>query len=101
MNKPTLATLKSFINREWKNNNLYIKQKSNFDGMTDCVQDVEDTFEKAVPSDSSRENTLGFRKVYIVRGGRDYITVYSENDYSGYEVSNCCGSFIVAKRLFI
>lgn len=44
MAKITRSTIKSFIKNNF--NNLYIKTKSRFDGMSDCLESVDDGFNK-------------------------------------------------------
>ena len=93
MKKPTLATLKSFIAKNRPN--LHIDVKSAFDGMTDCIeQNANSQFKLASKSDGYK-NTLGINGVWVVFGG-DFIRPFSENGFTGYSVSNCCGKFVVA-----
>ena len=92
MKKPTLATLKSFINKN--QSNLCINVQSVFDGMIDGVQQYTNSrFVPATKSDGYK-NTLGINGVWVVGG--DYIRPFEENGFTGYTVSNCCGSFVVA-----
>ena len=63
--------------------------------MTDCVEAVQDDFHKAV-KDERHENTLGVAGAWFVGGSRDYFREYSEGGFKGYEVSNCCGRFVLA-----
>lgn len=101
MNKPTLATLKSFIKREFKNGNLYSMVKSSFDGMVDCVTPVNSDWKKAADLDLTKPNTLGISGLWLVGSSRDHITDYADSDFIGYQVSNSCGVSIVAmKRLY-
>jgi hypothetical protein len=93
---PTLTTIKSFIR---KNPDLYINNLSNFDGMVDCVMPCEDRgFRKATAPDQgyNHENKLGIQGAWFVFGSRDYIRSYDDDRFSGYEISNCCGHFILA-----
>ncbi len=101
MKKITRATLKSFIARELKNKNLYIKEKSRFDGMVDCVMPVENNnFTQAVQIKEETVYNLGIAGAWFVGNSRDYFTAWADENFIGYEVSNCCGSFILAmKRL--
>lgn len=100
MTKPTLATLKSFIRREVKNHNLYVNQKSSFDGMVDCVMPTEGGWSKVEKIDETNKNTLGIRGLWLVNQSRDLISPYADENYIGYEVYNCCGSSLIAiKRL--
>ena len=76
--------------------NLYIKVKADFNGMTDCVESVEDDFHK-VMKDDRIHNTLGIAGAWFVDGsGRNFFREYNDNSFKGYEVSNCCGRFILA-----
>ena len=95
MNKKiTLATIKSFIK---KNTELYIKNESNFDGMVDCVMPNKDVaFTKAERKDWCSDNTLGIIGAWFVRNSRDSFSIYEDDQYTGYKVYNCCGSFILA-----
>jgi len=100
MKKPTLATLKSFIKREHKNGNLYIKQTSTFDGMVDCNMPVKEDYRKVEGIDMENKNTLGIRGLWLAGSSRDYITPYADDNFIGYEVDNCANSAIIAmKRL--
>ena len=98
MNKPTVATLKSFIrkNRE----NLLVKCRAEFDGMIDGLQwNKGAEFQPATPSDQVFENNLGIRGVWLVGRSRDYLTPFDNDGFKGFKVSNCCGSFEVAVRV--
>tara|TARA_R110002020_G_scaffold472206_1_gene699969 strand:- start:318 stop:614 length:297 start_codon:yes stop_codon:yes gene_type:complete len=95
MKKATRATLKSFIKKNRAE--LLIKVGSTFDGMVDCVMPVEDNdFSPALDTDRCTSNTLGVHGVWLVLGGRDYITRIETDDLVGLRVSNCCGDFSVA-----
>ena len=97
MAKITKATIKSFVkkNRE----NLYIWEKSRFDGMYDCVMQTQSTkFSKAQNLDSSimLNNTLGISGLWLVGGSKNSFYHYEDDNFIGIEVYNCCGSSIVA-----
>jgi len=92
MRKPTLATLKSFIKRNDKN--LYIKVKSSFDGMVDCVMPVEDEFRKVESINMENKYTLGIQGAWLVGGSRNYIKAIED----GYEVYNCCGTWQIITK---
>jgi len=99
--KITRATIKSFILREMKNKNLYVKVKSSFDGMTDCVQDVKDEFRKVEKIDFDDKYTLGIIGLWLVGSSRDYFTEWSDDNFIGYKIYNSCGTSILAmKRLY-
>ena len=96
--KVTRSTIKSFIKREMARDNLYIKYKTNFDGMVDCVMPVNDSaFRRATASPSDNSNyTLGVVGAWFVGGSRDYFSPFADDSHIGYEVYNSCGSFILA-----
>ncbi|MDD2475838.1 MAG: hypothetical protein PHI32_08000 [Dysgonamonadaceae bacterium] len=94
MKKITRATFKSFIRKA--GDNLLIKVVSEFNGMVDGVEQVEDSFDKATKTDSNVKNTLGFVGIWLVGSSRDYFTHFEDNNYIGIEYSNCCGSGIIA-----
>ena len=98
MSKPTLATLKSFIKKNGAS--LFIQKKSDFDGMVDGVVYNRDA--KFVPVELNAphvENTLGVKGVWVVRGSRDHITPFKQGNFEGFSVDNCCGSFVLAKKV--
>lgn len=95
--KITRATFKSFINKN--RDKLYVRVDGRFDGMTDCVQRNNNAaFFPAKDTDLSHENTLGVQGVWLVNGSRDRYSEFKGHGYTGIEVYNCCGSFIVAIR---
>jgi len=99
--KITRTTIKSFIKREEKNGNLYVKVKSSFDGMIDCVSQVEDEFRKVENVDFSKEYDFDIKGLWLVGSSRDYFTEFADDNYIGYKISNCCGVSIIAmKRLY-
>jgi len=104
--KITRNTIKAFI--RYARQDLYLKKLSTFDGMTDSVGPVADNdWNKAeiLPmNDWNDVNTLGIKGAWFVgpHGSKDYFeafsTGYGDDDYFGYKVSNCCGSFIIAVK---
>lgn len=96
--KITRATFKSFVNKN--RDNLFILNKSDFDGMQDCVSACENRIpRKAEPKPDSgycSENTLGINGIWLVLDSRDWFNPYEDATFKGIEVSNCCGNFIVA-----
>ena len=91
---PTLTTIKSFIR---KNQALYISTKSSFDGMVDCVMPCDDkSFTLARAAEYWTKNNMGIVGAWFVLDSRDYISEYEDDQFKGYEVYNCCGSFILA-----
>jgi hypothetical protein len=92
--KATKATIKSFINKNV--DCLYINVKSSFDGMYDCCMSQDGGFTKAIRTEENLKNTLGVLGAWFVGQSRDYFSQYDENGMTGYDVSNCCGRFILA-----
>lgn len=92
--KITLATLKSFLKKN--EGKLFIKIESEFDGMTDSINSVKDSFTPLEINERNNKNNLGFVGVWLVGNSRDYLKYYENDNYSGIEVYNCCGCFIVA-----
>lgn len=85
--KVTLATIKKFCRDN--QNGLYRKVLTHFDGMVDCVMPVDN-------SEFKKVEDIDFDHMGFVGGSRDYFTTYADDYMVGYEVSNCCGSFILA-----
>lgn len=102
--KITLATLKSFAKRNKEN--LFVLQKSSFDGMTDCVQKNSDAkwiksyliTDIRINSNDYWYKESGIYGVDIVGSSRDYFKLYEDNIYFGIHISNCCGSSILAVK---
>lgn len=95
MSKPTIATVKSFIKKN--SGKLHILVNSRFDGMIDgCASTGETRFSQALPTEFHLENTLGIQGAWFVRSSRDYIKPFDDGKFWGYDVWNCCGSFIIA-----
>jgi hypothetical protein len=92
--KITLATVKSFVKRH--QNELLINVTSRFDGMTDMCESRHDGFKPVKNTDRHVENTLGIEGAWFVGHNRDYFSPYSAHGYTGIEVSNSCGCFILA-----
>lgn len=101
MKKITLATVKSFIKREAKNNNLYLKKSSSFDGMVDCVMPIDDVFSLVNSSkvDFTDRYKLGIAGTWFVGDSRDYFEPFTIDNFTGYRVSNCCGDFYLAMKI--
>lgn len=107
--KITLATVKSFINKN-KGKGLVIKAKSSFDGMVDCVMPIKDAIWLTVEADKvntkpgedatmGEQRTFGIDGAWFVGDSRDYFTVVTTPEgWQGIEVWNCCGSFVLAVR---
>jgi len=86
--KITLATLKAFIKNS---NELFVEEKSNFNGMIDCVESFVNTKMIHV----SKEKAIGHDGVWCVGGSRNYFRFEENDNYFGIEVSNCCGHAIL------
>ena len=92
--KITRATFKSFVkkNRE----ELFVLEKTRFDGMVDCVTECDRTPTKAKPSDlKCEEHTLGISGVWLVGRSADWFKAYEDEVFKGIAVSNSCGSCVV------
>lgn len=104
MKKATIATVKSFIRKNA--DNALINVKSSFDGMTDSVESLNGGFrplqknerQGVFTTDHNSNPSLGFNGVWFVGGSRDYVQSYENDNMQGFEVSNSCGSWIVAIR---
>lgn len=94
--KITLATLKSFVRKN--SDKLHINLRSKFDGMTDSVQQVGNQFCPVTinPEDVNASHTLGIPGAWIVGSSRDWFKPYEDETFTGIDVSNSCGNFIVA-----
>ena len=96
-NNPTMATIKSFIKKN--DGKLFIKNLSDFDGMVDCVMPCNDKgFRVATKPEQGRnhENCLNIRGAWFVLGGGDRVYEFSDGQFEGFEIYNCCGNFILA-----
>lgn len=94
MPKITKATLKSFINKN--RDKLFIREKSSYCGMIDGLEYSNEGFKKAEQSERQEKYSLGVKGVWLVGGSRNSFSSYNDENFSGIEVYNCCGSFIVA-----
>lgn len=103
--KITLATIKRFI--EKNRAQLHISTRSRFDGMQDCVDSCRDQSFRPItapnrdgkafaPSPYDRDNTLGIAGAWFVFESRDSFSLYEDRNFTGFEVYNCCGSFVLA-----
>lgn len=93
-----MKTTKHTFNKVSKKENLFIKIKSAFSGMTDCCESYNGGFEKVEKTTSSIKNTYGINGAWLVGGGRDYFELYEDENISGIYVYNCCGSFIIGTQ---
>ena len=94
--KTTRATIKSFIRKN--EGEIFINVRSSFDGMIDGLSYYHDGFMKAGKDVDNIRNTLGISGAWFVNNSRDYFTPYDNGNFAGYEVSNCCGHFIIAVK---
>jgi|WetSurMetagenome_2_1015567.scaffolds.fasta_scaffold264270_2 hypothetical protein len=94
MKKITRATFKSFVKKN--NEKLFIKIKGKFDSQYDCINERANCdFKKTETTQKYLKNSLGVNGVWLV-GGSDYFTHYEDKGFTGIEVDNCCGNFILA-----
>lgn len=92
-----MTTIKSFVLR--KSGDLFVKPLSTFDGMIDCVRNFENPeWKKAEFPRMDDKHTFGMAGVWFVGHSDDYLTAYEDQEFTGFEVSNCCGSFILAVK---
>jgi hypothetical protein len=97
MKKITRATIKSWIKRNF--DNLYVKKCSRFDGMTDGIETIKNAgFEVIERTSEHLERTFGIKGVWFVGDGRDWWTEYNDEEFTGWDIHNCCGSFVLAIR---
>lgn len=98
--KLTLASLKSFIKAN--DGQIWIKNISDFDAMVDCVMPCNDAgfrkAEKKECTEYSYNHNLGYYGIWLVNGSRNNFSHYNDGIFTGIEVYNCCGSFIVAVK---
>jgi hypothetical protein len=92
--KITRTTVKSFIQKNRAM--LFVRHDSAFNGMSDMVETMKSSFKIAKESGRNQENTFGIDGAWFVGHSRDYFKRYEDADFTGIEVYNCCGSFILA-----
>lgn len=91
MSKITLETIKKFI-RDNKDN-LYISNRSSFDGSQDMVTERSGEWHKAEQDTIHPKYTLGVSGAWFVGRSRDYFQAID----NGYSVINACGAFQLRK----
>ena len=94
--KVTLATFKSFVRHNLLD--LQVNVKREFDGMTDGCESRHAGFVPAEAAERIWTNNLGISGIWLVGGSRDRFRTYYQDGYTGIEVYNSCGHFIVAVR---
>jgi len=94
MKKITLTTVKSFLKKN--KGAIYINVKSSFDGMTDGCEMQTKGFKLAQAAEQNFSDTLGIEGAWFVGSSRDYFTAYECGQFTGIEVYNSCGKFILA-----
>lgn len=94
MKKITKATFKSFVKKAGLD--LLIKVESDFNGMIDCVETIEDAKFEKIRTEEYNEYSLGIVGVWLVGSNRNRFYAYEDNNVIGIKCYNCCGSFIVA-----
>lgn len=94
--RTTLTTIKSFIRRNL--DDLYIMNQASFDPMTGCVENRFEapSFAKIKQTKDNINNTLGIKGAWFTRQTKNSFNEYKDNYFIGYQVCNCCGSFILA-----
>jgi len=111
--KITKANFKKFVKMWRDTGKLLIRTESKFNGMTDGVESVNDTFSVALNATRWNWNanppveewtgedcsyTLGIAGIWLVGGGRDSFSLHCENGIIGIHVYNSCGSFTVGVK---
>lgn len=92
--KITLSTVKSFLKKNA--GNIWVDTRSSFDGMTDGVESLHGGFMKAIPTTELPDARQGIEGTWFVGSSRDYFQPYEDNEFTGIEVSNSCGCFVIA-----
>lgn len=82
--------LKKFIKEN--EGNLLIRLTSNFNGMTDSVETLNEKFRPIEKLEKATDYNLGIRGLYLVCGGEDYFDPIEYEHYVGYRWYNCAGS---------
>ena len=90
--KITLATVKTFV-RKTVGKGLCVKANARFNGMTDGIESVVDSYRSVASAQMSDDTTLGIDGAYFVCGSRNYFYVINTADWFGFQVSNCVGIF--------
>ncbi len=95
--KVTLATLKSFIRKN--STEILIQNLSSFNGQIDGIESSKDQNFYMAQFVKLNSHNLGIKGVYMVGHSDDYITTIENDEYVGFHIDNCCGSFsLVIKK---
>lgn len=90
----TAITVRSFVKRN--EGKVFIKKTAEFDGMTDCVEQIMDNWHEAKYCLDIRRG-IGLQGVYII-DGRTYYYAYEDSEFVGYRYSNCVERGIIAVK---
>ena len=90
----TAITVRSFVKRN--EGKVFIKKTAEFDGMTDCIEQISDNWHEAEYCLDIRRG-IGLQGVYIV-DGRTYYFAYEDSEFVGYRYSNCVERGIIAVK---
>tara|TARA_R100001463_G_scaffold74997_1_gene129023 strand:+ start:2270 stop:2554 length:285 start_codon:yes stop_codon:yes gene_type:complete len=93
-----MKTTKHTFNKIAKQDNLFIKVKSSFNGMIDGCESYDNDFEAVEKIERNIKNTHGINGAWLVNGGRDYFENYEDDNFKGIYVYNSCGSFVIATK---
>lgn len=91
MKKATIATVKSFVKKNYGD----IYSKSTYDHNDNNGHYDDKKFIHNSYSDNHPEYKIGLSNVWIV-SDKNFVQPYDDAEYAGYRVSNCCRTFIVA-----
>ena len=91
----TLATIKAFVRRN--RDRMQVEFLSDFDGMVDAVTHLPRRgFRPAKNAERPTDYNMGIEGAWFVLQSRDYFTAYESEEFTGFHVYNCCGSFNLA-----
>lgn len=101
MKKITLATVKSFVRKN--EGNLYIEVSSSFNGMIDCCDDTLNCDFTPVtkvtwPRPGCPSTYIDSHPILGSHGSGNLLRSYEDDNFIGFNVYNCCGSFNIAVK---
>ena len=64
--------------------------------MVDCCMPENNGFTKAEIENHNANCTLGIKGAWFVGSSRDYFNFYEDDQFTGIDVYNSCGNFILA-----